>query len=613
MAALQKLKYLLPPVHLITALLVISTLPLLVVLYLTYTTAEKSLLTVVQNDLKRSANYKASTIDSYIYQIQAATEALAENPEFVNAALKLNRMETPTENQKEMIRKQIYPITEGFKNLLHYRQLYLVSAGEIILSLNDKQSSPGSQSFFPILHTAVERAKTLMETELYNLPPDAKSQQQQALIAVPIAHQGAVVGVLALELSNSQIYKILRSTDGTFTSTEVIVGALQEGNEIILATPLKFDKSKERLSLSTPLDKATEHYLEAAAVGRQQQALFTDYRGQYVIAFTKYLPALRWGMLVKVDAAEAFLPITHLRQKIIWMGCISIALLCVVAYLLSKKLHRSQKLLIQQEKLASIGILTAGVAHEINNPINFITSNIHSLKADFADLLTTLDKYSKARSAADIEEVNKYKQEINLDTSVKEVESLLKGIMEGAQRTAAIVKDLKNISRIDSSELKVVDIHEGLNSSLELLKHTYKDHIHIVKNYGMIPPVECFPGKLNQVFMNILSNAIQAIPEKGTIKISTQRIGQTIEIRISDNGVGISERNKTNVFTPFFTTKGVGKGTGLGLSISHAIISDHHGKITFNSIEGQGSEFIVSVPLMQTGLKNHPSPSVQSS
>lgn len=597
-----KIKYLFKPSSFTTIVMILSTLPLIFVMYLTYTISEKSLLAAVKNNLRLIVRYKASAIDTYIYSTQAAAEALALNPTVIESAMKLIASGTISPSEQQIIDENLLPVFNAFQSLIHYRQIYIISDQKSIAftsSIADKKISY-KEIAAPALFMAVERAKTLLETELYTLKDAGGQVGQNAILAVPIASQGKVVGVLAFELSNEEIYRIIHAADGASSSMEVIVGTWQEPGEILLATPLRFNKTQGKLLAENPDETKTVQYLKEALEGKEQQIVYTDYRGKKVIAVTKYLPALRWGMLVKVDVSEAFGSIIHLRTELFWLGGMTLALLTLLAYLLSKKLEHSQQLLIQQEKLASIGVLTAGVAHEINNPINFITSNISSLKRDVKDLLVVLKKYEGVTQLPELQEIETIKKEMEFEITVNETDTLLQGIEEGAKRTATIVKDLKTISRLHDTDLKAVDLTEGINSTLALLSHTYKNTIQIIKDYGDIPPIECYPGKLNQVLMNILSNAIQSIVDKGSIYIKTSRVADHVEIRIKDTGCGISEKNKQNIFTPFFTTKDVGKGTGLGLSISHAIIADHKGHLSFHSQEGQGTEFIIRLPMKQS-------------
>jgi signal transduction histidine kinase len=269
-----------------------------------------------------------------------------------------------------------------------------------------------------------------------------------------------------------------------------------------------------------------------------------------------------------------------------------------------KNLKDAQIQLVEAEKMASLGQLTAGIAHEINNPINFVKSNIKPLQLDFNDLIEIIDEYEKLH-VKDIDEISEHlkgidllKKDIGLDFVKEEITSLMKGIENGAERTAEIVRGLRNFSRLDESMIKTVDIHEGIDSTLILLRSNIPAYITIVKDYKANGNIECYPGKLNQVFMNIVSNAMQAIKAKPhktndeSIVIWTKDISdKQIEIGIKDTGTGMSDEIKHRIFDPFFTTKDVGEGTGLGLAIVFKIVQEHHGKIEVISSEGNGAEF----------------------
>ncbi|WP_018616810.1 sensor histidine kinase [Segetibacter koreensis] len=273
-----------------------------------------------------------------------------------------------------------------------------------------------------------------------------------------------------------------------------------------------------------------------------------------------------------------------------------------------KNLKGTQIQLVEAEKMASLGQLTAGIAHEINNPINFVKSNIKPLQLDFKDLVEVIDEYSKLHTldsqevASHLKQIESLKKSIDIDFVKDEITSLMTGIENGAERTAEIVRGLRTFSRLDESVIKTVNIHEGIDSTLILLRSNIPANITVVKEYNADGTIECYPGKLNQVFMNILSNAIHAIKAKeniGTdekIIITTNRVVEDeIEIRIKDTGKGMSEEVKQKIYDPFFTTKDVGEGTGLGMAIVFKIIKEHSGKIEVISEEGKGCEFIITL------------------
>ncbi|MEY3867623.1 MAG: PAS domain S-box protein [Microcoleaceae cyanobacterium] len=280
------------------------------------------------------------------------------------------------------------------------------------------------------------------------------------------------------------------------------------------------------------------------------------------------------------------------------------------------QLKQTHSQLLQSEKMSSLGLLVAGVAHEINNPVSFINGNISYLK-EYAEKLLDLIKLYQQHYPNPVKEIQAEIDAIELDFLIEDLPKILSSMNVGIDRICQIVKSLRNFSRMDEAELKSVNIHEGLDSTLMILNHRLKAKsdnpgINIIKNYGDLPLIECYPGPMNQVFMNILSNAIDALedynkqrsPEEiqqnpNQIKITTSVINNYLmEIVISDNGPGISEEVIQHIFDAFFTTKPVGKGTGMGLSISYQIIVERHGgKLTCLSELGKGTEFIIKIPM----------------
>ncbi len=265
------------------------------------------------------------------------------------------------------------------------------------------------------------------------------------------------------------------------------------------------------------------------------------------------------------------------------------------------KLKETQNQLVQSEKMASVGQLTAGIAHEINNPINFVSSNIKPLQRDLNDILELLSLYNDSIEKLNLKEkfesVEKFKNEIDYSFLLDEIKSLLNGIDEGAKRTTEIVRGLRNFSRLDESDRKLADINQGIDSTLLMLRNQLKNRIEVKKNLGSLPLLSCYPGKLNQVFMNLINNASQAIEGAGTIFIETKAGVNIIIVSIKDTGSGMSDDVIRHIFEPFYTTKDVGKGTGLGLSITFGIVQEHNGTIEVISNPGQGTEFIIKLPM----------------
>lgn len=272
-------------------------------------------------------------------------------------------------------------------------------------------------------------------------------------------------------------------------------------------------------------------------------------------------------------------------------------------------LKNAQTQLVDAEKMASLGQLTAGIAHEINNPINFVSSNIKPLRRDIEDIQMLVDKYEELVSNQNLTEqfgeIVKLKKELDYDYLKHEIDVLLKGMADGAGRTVEIVKGLKSFSRLDESDLKYANVNEGIESTLIILSSTFRGKINIVRELEPIPEIECFAGKLNQVFMNIINNAAQAVlmahpnDDEGKVILRTKQNGDAVSIHIIDNGTGMSEEVRSKIFDPFFTTKKAGEGTGLGLSIVYSIIELHKGTIEVKSTLGEGTEFIITLPLNQ--------------
>ncbi|MFP4008091.1 MAG: sensor histidine kinase, partial [Spirulinaceae cyanobacterium] len=253
----------------------------------------------------------------------------------------------------------------------------------------------------------------------------------------------------------------------------------------------------------------------------------------------------------------------------------------------------------------SLGQMVAGVAHEINNPVNFIYGNLSHVEQYAQDLLQLIDLYQQHYPQAD-SEIIKEIETIELDFLREDLPKTLASMQMGTERIRKLVLSLRNFSRLDEADKKLVDLHEGIDNTLILLHNRLKNKVKLIKNYGDLPKINCYPNQLNQVFMNLFSNSIDAlieakIPDK-QITITTQIIKkneqQFIQVGIADNGLGIPDEVKNKIFDPFFTTKPVGKGTGLGLAISYQIIVElHGGQIQVKTLDSGGTEFTVEIPL----------------
>jgi signal transduction histidine kinase len=278
----------------------------------------------------------------------------------------------------------------------------------------------------------------------------------------------------------------------------------------------------------------------------------------------------------------------------------------VLSELARARLEEAQGQLLQADRLSTIGQLAAGVAHEINNPIGYVQSNLETLR----DYVSSLFRLISLQDAAlrkmgmsqpgQLQQIEKIRQEIDFDFLAKDLPTLLVESQEGISRVRKIIQDLREFSRAGHAETWTqADIHAGIDSTINIVWNELKYKVELVKLYGDLPPVECLPSQLNQVFMNVLVNAGHAIDDHGQITIATRSSGDFAYVEISDDGKGIAQEHLPRIFEPFFTTKPVGKGTGLGLSISYGIVRKHGGEIDVRSELGIGTTFVIKLPVHQ--------------
>ena len=275
----------------------------------------------------------------------------------------------------------------------------------------------------------------------------------------------------------------------------------------------------------------------------------------------------------------------------------------------TRALQQAQVQVVQQEKLSALGQLVAGVAHEINNPLSFMVSNIAPAKEYLADITEVLRLYQK-HYPEPVSDIAIKIDDIDLEFVIEDFSHLLDSMQVGTERIKDISLSLRNFARSDIDTATAIDLHETLDSTLLLLKHRLKNRgnrptIEVIQNYGELPPIKCYPGPMNQVFMNLLANAIDAVEDAWekdqrclTITISTEVLRESAIVRIADNGLGMTDEIQKHLFEPLFTTKAVGKGTGLGLSIARQIVTDKHGGQLFcKSLAGKGTEFAIVLPI----------------
>jgi signal transduction histidine kinase len=470
-------------------------------------------------------------------------------------------------------------------------------------------------------------ARDVMSTPLFSLLPSdslwlahQEMQQRQVRRLIVTGNQGELVGIV----SQTSLLQVLNPAD-MYGVIEILQQAVEERTS-------ELKKTNEQLRY------------EILERQRAESAL------------------LQAHDLLKIQVEERTAQLTQanaqLKQDIIERQRVEAALRQSEAKLRKQatklkhalqELHSYQTQLIQTEKMSSLGQLVAGVAHEINNPINFVYGNIAYASQYIRDIMQLLQLYEQHYPLA-IQEIQEIAKEIDLDFVKADLPKVISSMKLGAERIRDLVLSLRNFSRLDEAEMKSVNLHEGLDSTLLILQNQLKAmpgrcEIAVIKEYGDLPPVECYPGQLNQVFMNLLSNAIDALEEsrmlnsqilirnlqrsvsspsitirtgikevrspENTPKSSLPPPSSPLEytayavIRIADNGSGMTEAVRRRLFDPFFTTKAVGKGTGLGLSISYQIVVEKHGgRIQCVSELGLGTEFVIEIPIWQ---RNHAS------
>ncbi|MEM7624824.1 MAG: ATP-binding protein [Planctomycetota bacterium] len=277
---------------------------------------------------------------------------------------------------------------------------------------------------------------------------------------------------------------------------------------------------------------------------------------------------------------------------------------------LRAQIEQQQSQMLQNEKMASIGQLAAGVAHEINNPIGFISSNLNTLGEYLSDLKQVLAAFDELRSAvndqgdavASAQNAEKICKEVDLPFLIEDLDSLIGESVEGTGRVRQIVADLRDFSHVDSPELGIENVNTMLEKTLNVAHNELKYRATVETHFDEVPDIHCFGGKLSQVFLNLIVNAAQSLKEAGTVSVRTGHEDQCVWVEVADTGCGIPEENLKRIFDPFFTTKDVGKGTGLGLNLAYNIIQSHDGQITVDSVVGQGTTFRITLPIQGPAL-----------
>lgn len=605
-------------VKLSTAFLFISLVTVGVVGYVAWAKTRADLERLAFNQLSISATLKEGELDRWFDDQRQFFLLINQSPEFqvhIQAILSKPASESPYQVADLSLR-------EFFKNALvtqpNLQEIFILkNTGRIILSTNKTREGK-----FEVMSNFTQLSKNSELIPAFY--PSPVTGQPMSTFAIPMFDKTEkAIGLVAAHLSLDRIDTIIRERTGLGETGETyLVGNLAARNTLI---------SGGRLAKQEFSGDVHSHGIDEAAKGLNGSGLYVNYEGKPVIGVYRWLDKRNLALLAEMHQDEAFAPANQLALSIIVVGLGAIVMLVVGVYLLRileqkaellqralRELKQTQSQLIQTEKMSGLGQLVAGVAHEINNPVNFIHGNLTHANQYVQDLLNILCLYQQ-QYPHPTSEIVELTEEIDLEFLVKDLPKILSSMKVGTERIRQIVLSLRNFSRHDESEMKKVDIHEGIDSTLLILQHRFKaqptrPEIELIKEYGELPKVECYPGQLNQVFMNVLSNAIEALEMEGErsgvrtepltpkIKISTQKMPEKsyILIKISDNGPGMSVEVKSRIFDPFFTTKPVGKGTGLGLSLGYKIVVEKHGgALHCISEPGKGTEFWMEIPISQ--------------
>ncbi len=472
-----------------------------------------------------------------------------------------------------------------------------------------------------------DRHGNIIATITQRLSPEHEFSRLIQLGQLGISGETYAFDRSGLMLSNSRFHDQLRDV-GLLPSDEnaPLHIMLRDPGRNLLNTPYQQTDSPAEWPLTEMAAKAT-----SGKSGINLQG-YRDYRGVEVLGTWHWNEKLGLGLATEIDRSEILdgyyvLRVTLLSvlgiAMLLSIGAMVITLLTGVranqTLLLNsqalekevkqrtqtlqdtvEQLKQTQSQLIQSEKLASIGQLAAGVAHEINNPVGFVSSNVHTLKEYSHDLLILIDEYQallEQHPELDHNTIETLLSKLDYDYLKNDIVALIDESEDGLLRVKKIVDDLRNFSRDGKEEWQETDLHKELDSTLNIVRNELKYKAEVIKEYGNLPLVKCLPAQLNQVFMNLLVNAGQAIEEQGTIHIRTGTLLNQVWVEIRDSGKGIKQEELSSIFDPFYTTKPVGKGTGLGLSVSYGIIQKHHGHIDVHSTPGEGTSMRIRIPI----------------
>ncbi|HLO47515.1 MAG TPA: ATP-binding protein [Kamptonema sp.] len=608
-------------VKLSTVFLFMSLVTVGVVGYVAWAKARADLERLVFNQLNISATLKEGELDRWFDDQRQAFMLINQSSEFqdfINNLLTRKTSEPEYRLAYNTLSNYLEKVVLTQPNL---PEIFIITNGGKIIVSNNKSREGTYENLSNF--TQIGKNSELVPA----FYPSSVTGKPMSTLAIPLLDQtGKVIGLVATNLSLERIDRIIRDRTGLGkTGQTYLVGNLAARNTFISGG----NSGKQNF-----LEDVHSHGIDEATSGTNNSGFYLNHQGVPVVGVYRWLEKRNLALLAEMHQDEAFAPANQLALGIIVVGLGAAVMLVVGVYLLRileekaeqlgttlRELKQTQSQLIQTEKMSGLGQMVAGVAHEINNPVNFIHGNLTYASKYAQDLLDLMLLYQQTYPNP-IPEIQNLVEEMDLEFIAEDLPKILASMKVGTERIREIVLSLRNFSRHDESDMKQVDIHEGINSTLMILQHRLKAHpggsseINIAKEYGDLGKVECYPGQLNQVFMNILGNAIDALEEgckhsgykevgdrSPTITISTQLLKETSRavIKIMDNGAGMSAEVKNRAFDPFFTTKPVGKGTGLGLSLAYKIVVEKHGgALDCFSELGKGTEFRIEIPISQS-------------